>query len=414
VIIVDGLGKRLRRFHPDRPRTLQEAVIGRFRFLRPTEYFWALRDVVFAVARGQTVGIVGHNGAGKSTLLRLIGGVGRPDEGSVRVDGRIGSLLDLGVGFHPELTGRENVFVSGTVCGLTRREMKQRLQAIVDFAELSEFIDSPLRTYSQGMQMRLAFSVATHVDPDVLLIDEVLAVGDMAFQQKCLERIESFKARGCAIVIVSHDVGMIGELCDQALLFDKGRLLLSGPPDAVVRRYVQDMRARTRELTPAHKDDGSGLTVNENRFGSLEVEITGVALRDSGGATVDEIESGEMLSIEMSYRAAEPVAAPIFGITMVADDGTVCFSSSTESDGLTVPDVHGTGSICVRIDRLDLSAGLYHVDVGAYRSDWTHAYDYHWHAYPLRVRAPGGTQGVLRPPHRWSLAPLTTSLDANR
>ena len=177
-VVVQGLGKQFRRYHRDRPVTLKEAVVRGLRQMKPVEQFWALRELSCSVAAGRTLGVIGNNGAGKSTLLRLIGGVGRPDEGSVQVHGRIGALLDLGVGFHPDLTGRENVFVSGVIAGLTRHEVTQRFDSIVAFAELQQSIDSPLRTYSSGMQMRLAFAVAIHTEPEILLIDEVLAVGE--------------------------------------------------------------------------------------------------------------------------------------------------------------------------------------------------------------------------------------------
>src|SRR5215813_734064 len=191
-LIVQNLSKQFRRYHPDRPWTLQEALLQGLRRTRPAEYFWALYEVSFNIAYGRMVGVIGPNGAGKSTLLRLIGGVGRPDKGTIRVHGQIGALLDLGTGFHPELTGRENVFVSGVITGLTRREVRERLDSIVAFAELEAWIESPLRTYSSGMQMRLAFSIAVHVEPAILLIDEVLSVGDHAFQQKSFARIAEF------------------------------------------------------------------------------------------------------------------------------------------------------------------------------------------------------------------------------
>jgi lipopolysaccharide transport system ATP-binding protein len=239
-IIVDGLGKQYRRYHQDRPWTLQEFFQRGLRGLKPVEYFWALRNVSVAVAPGRMVGVIGGNGAGKSTLLRLIGGVGRPDEGGVAVHGRVDALLDLGAGFHPDLTGRENVFISGVINGLTRREVAKQFDSIVAFSELEEFIDSPLRTYSTGMQMRLAFAVATHTHPEVLLIDEVLAVGDLAFQHKCLERIAQFKAEGCTIILVSHDTGLVAKMCDEALWLHGGRVMAHGPADEIASRYIAD------------------------------------------------------------------------------------------------------------------------------------------------------------------------------
>ena len=227
-IVCYGLGKKFRRYHPQRPTTVHEAL-SRFRWMKSTEHVWALRDINFAVQQGSMLGLVGANGAGKSTLLRLIGCVGRPDAGRVEVTGRVGALLDLGTGLHPDLTGRENAILSGVLSGLTRQEVNARFEEIVDFAELAAAIDSPLRTYSSGMRLRLAFAVAAHVQPDILLVDEALAVGDIAFQSKCLERIARLKADGCTIVLVSHDVELIGKLCDQALWLQTGKLAATGP-----------------------------------------------------------------------------------------------------------------------------------------------------------------------------------------
>jgi lipopolysaccharide transport system ATP-binding protein len=237
-IVVHNVGKRFRCYHADAPTTIHETMLRGFRKLLPAKQFWGLRAVSFRVARGRTVGLVGRNGAGKSTLLRLIGGVGQPDEGSIRVNGRLSALLTLGAGFHPELTGRENVIINGVIGGLTRREVSKKFDEIVSFAELEDFIDSPLRTYSLGMQMRLAFSVALHSAPDIFLIDEVLAVGDLAFQRKCLDRIAQLKARECTIILVSHDVSTIAKFCDEAVWLNTGKVAAHGPSRGVVDRYL--------------------------------------------------------------------------------------------------------------------------------------------------------------------------------
>jgi lipopolysaccharide transport system ATP-binding protein len=239
-IEVRGVSRAYRRYSADRAWTWQEAIVRGLR-RAPAETFWALREVSFSIAPGRMVGVVGHNGAGKSTLLRLVGGVGRPDAGQITVRGRIGALLDLGAGFHAELTGRENAYIGGVISGLTRAEVAARFEAIVRFAELEDFIDSPLRTYSSGMIMRLAFAVAAHIEPEVLLIDEVLAVGDLAFQEKCLERIRAFKAGGCTILLVSHDAGQVADLCDEALWLRGGRLAAHGPAAAVAGEYISAM-----------------------------------------------------------------------------------------------------------------------------------------------------------------------------
>jgi lipopolysaccharide transport system ATP-binding protein len=240
-IVVTQLSKTFRRYHPHRPWTFQEALARGVRRIGPVERFWGLRDVSFRVAVGRMVGIIGANGSGKSTLLRLVGGIGRPDSGKVEVHGRIGALLDLGSGFHPDLTGRENALVTGVLSGLTRREVRERFESIVAFAEVEEFIDNPMRTYSTGMQMRLAFATAVHTDPDVLLIDEILSVGDIAFQRKCLDRIAQFKASGCSILLVSHEGSVIQDLCDEAIWLNAGHLMAHGTPAEVVGRYVAYM-----------------------------------------------------------------------------------------------------------------------------------------------------------------------------
>jgi lipopolysaccharide transport system ATP-binding protein len=211
------------------------------RRLHPTERFWGLRGVSFRVAAGTTLGVIGANGSGKSTLLRLIGGVGRADEGRIDVHGRLGALLDLSAGFHPDLTGRENAMMAGILGGLTRREVLDRLDAIIEFAEIEAFIDNPVRTYSTGMQMRLAFSTAIHAEPEILLIDEVLSVGDIAFQRKCLERIGQFKANGCSIIFVSHDADVVKELCDEALWLHAGTVVTHARATETVRRYLEHM-----------------------------------------------------------------------------------------------------------------------------------------------------------------------------
>ena len=405
-IIVQRLGKRYNRYHAERPVTIMEAALSGLRRIRPKEEFWALRDVSFTVSPGQMLGIVGKNGAGKSTLLQLIGGVGHPDEGRVKVNGRIGALLDLGAGFHPDLTGRENAFVSAVVAGLTRREVARRFDSIVEFAELEAFIDNPLRTYSTGMQMRLAFAVAVHTEPEVLLVDEFLSVGDLAFQSKCLQRIDQLKAEGCAIVLISHSADQIQELCDRALWLRKGQVVAYGEPDVVVGEYVVEMRSQTQQRTPKRPPQvtksGVELRVNENRFGSLEIEITDVRL-----LPISEINSGDSLCVEIEYQLEKPIDSPIFSVAISREDGEICFDTNTEAMGQSLPLLEGDGQIKLHLDRLDLSGGKYFVNVGVYEHNWAYAYDYHWHVYPLEIRSPVRDKGILNPPLRWEIGTCT-------
>ena len=236
-ILVKNLGKRFSRYHTAKPTTVMEAALKGMRQIRPIGYFWELRNVSFEVAKGEMLGIIGHNGAGKSTLLQILGKVANPNEGHIKVRGRVGALLDLGAGFHGDLTGRENVFVTGIVAGLSKREVTRHFDQIVEFAELENFIDNPVRTYSSGMMMRLAFSVAVHAYPDILLVDEFLSVGDLSFKTKCLNRIADMKSRGCAIVLVSHDVGQVEQLCDRALWLKHGTVVAYDEPAVVVGKY---------------------------------------------------------------------------------------------------------------------------------------------------------------------------------
>ncbi|MBE9127584.1 MULTISPECIES: ABC transporter ATP-binding protein [unclassified Coleofasciculus] len=402
-IIVQRLGKRFNRYHAEKPVTIMEAALSGLRRMKPVEHFWALRDVSFTVSPGQMLGVLGHNGAGKSTLLQLIGGVGRPDEGRVKVKGRIGALLDLGAGFHGDLTGRENVFVTTVVAGLTRREVARRFDAIVEFAELEQFIDNPVRTYSTGMQMRLAFSVAVHTNPDVLLVDEFLSVGDLAFQAKCLQRIAQLKADGCAIVLISHSSEQIQELCDQALWLRHGQVVAHGEPEVVAGQYVSEMRHQTQQRTPVRPpqltNSGVELRVNENRFGSLEVEIADVRL-----LPVSEIKSGDSLCVEIEYLSPQPIDSPIFSVAISREDGQICFDTNTEVMSVSLPLIQGEGQVKLHLERLDLNGGKYFIDVGIYEPTWAYAYDYHWHVYPLEIQSPVNKNGILSPPLRWEIS----------
>lgn len=412
LIRVSGLGKQYRRYPATRPFTLQEAVARGLRGLQPVERFWALRQISFDVQPGKMVGLLGPNGAGKSTLLRLVGGVGKPDEGSLQVTGRIGALLDLGAGFHPDLTGRENVFINGVISGLTRREVARRFDSIVDFAELEQFMDSPLRTYSTGMQMRLAFAVAVHIEPDVLLIDEALAVGDLAFQQKCMERIARFKADGCTILLVSHDPGLISQVCDEAIWLRGGRLVSHGPAGIVADQYLGEQKNETERRTPrdwptVRTPMGTELRINENRIGSMEMQIVDVRLVGADGRLLQEITAGDPARVEIGYTCPQPIDAPIFGVVVTREDDLVLLDTSTHGQGVKLPTLHGKGTLLLEFDRLDLAAGTYFFDIGVYRQDWAYAYDYHWHAYPLRVQSTDHASGLVLPPHRWQIRDST-------
>ncbi len=401
-IVVEDLGKRFRKHDPDRSWTIQQAVLNGLRGLRPGEQSWGLRHLSFEVAPGRMIGVIGRNGAGKSTLLRLLGGVSRPDEGSVKIRGRVSGLLSLGVGFHADLTGRENVYISGVISGLTRREVSDRFDAIVDFAELHHCIDSPLRTYSSGMQMRLGFAIGIHTDPDVLLIDEVLAVGDVAFQRKCLRRIAQLKAEGHTIVLVSHDAAQVRDLCEEVLWLERGRKVDHGPAAEVVRKYITDVGFETRRRTPStwptlSTTTGVELRVHENRFGSLEMEILDVRLLGLDGAPTAEVSRDDPLHVEFDYLVPAPVQGPIFGISIVDQDGMDCYHTRSDEGGIAPESLGVSGRLAVRIPSVPLLNGNYCVEISACDYNWTFAYDYHRRAYPLRVREPRSREAHPRP-----------------
>ncbi len=365
------------------------------------EKLHALRDVSFKVGPSEMLGVIGANGAGKSTLLRLLGGIGRPTCGEIDLVGRIGALLDLGGGFLGDLTGEENAVLAGVVAGLTRNEVRSRLEEIAHFAELEDFMREPLRTYSSGMAMRLAFSVAIHTDPEVLLIDEFLSVGDLSFQSKCIARIKRLREEGCAIVFVSHGMDQVRQLCDRALWLSKGRVAALDSARAVTTAFESEMNAETLRRTPkdrpATKVGNHVLQMHETRFGSLEAEIIGVDVRP------DVLRSGGSLEVNLRYLARNSVNAPIVVVSITREDGTLCLDTCTESARVDVPDLQGEGGIRFKIERLQLGAGSYFVNVGLFENRWSHAFDYHFQVYQLVITGGEAHRGVIAPECHWEL-----------
>ena len=409
VISVQGLGKKFRRISAKRPLSIKQLFTRRL-FKRRYEYFWCLDDITFEVPRGKMVGIIGPNGSGKSTLLRLIGGVGKPDKGSLEVNGRIGALLDLGAGFQNDLSGRDNIYISGVVAGLKRWEISERFDDIVSFAELESFLDNPLRTYSSGMRMRLAFSVATNIDPDILLIDEILSVGDLAFQSKCLERINRFKHKGCTMLLVSHDTLQVEKFCDAVIWLKNGKVKGYGSPDMITTAYSEEGSNETLRRTPAsltskYTSQNDHLKLNENRFGSMEVEISAVRLMDTYGNPIQSIDSGDALTIEMDYMSHIPAEAPIFGVKILKEDGMVIVEMMLVEGRFDLKVPHQQGVVILDIDRLDLKSGRYFVDVGIFEKNWEYAFDYYYRVYPFQVQSNYHVNGFLAVPHHWSYSP---------
>ena len=386
--------------------------------LTPDETFTALDGVTFDVPRGATFGVIGENGSGKSTLLKLVAGIARPTRGSLRVDGRVSALIELGAGFHPEISGRENVIINGVMLGLSRREVEERFAEIVAFSELEEFIDAPVKTYSSGMYMRLGFAVAIHVEPDVLLIDEVLAVGDEAFTRKCLDKIAEFRRRGRTILFVTHSLGHVEKMCDDVLWLRHGRVSGRGDPKRVIDAYLtyvaggEDALLRSRQLQAAEEAAPAASPGDEpraaggyrpGRWGGREVEITAVRLLDARGRERHVFVPGETLTLALSVSAREPVDDFVFGLGLFAADGTSVYGTNTDLEDFAPRRLEGTGEVRVVLDDLRLVEGSYFVDVAVHRRDGT-PYDYHRGLYSIRVKSRLKDVGLYRPAHRWEFA----------
>ena len=373
----------------------------RLRLRQPKQRHWVLRDTSFAVGQGEMLGMVGVNGSGKSTTLKLISRIIEPTTGSIEVNGRVSALLELGAGFHPDLTGRENIYLNGSIVGLSRKEIASRFDDIVQFAELESAIDIPVRYYSSGMYMRLGFSVAIHADPEILLVDEVLAVGDYAFQTKCLRSVEELKRRGVTIIFVSHDLDAVREMCDRAIWLDGGGVRAEGDPERVVEQYLRGHA--DGELAPQGKN---GKPFRGQRWGSGEIELTDVRFLDANGVAKTCFVTTEPLRVEMSYVAHKRIKNPVFGMAFHSSEGAWINGSNTSTSGYQVGWVEGEGMIAYCLDSLSLLEGTYLFTAVAYDfgGQMPRAYD-HWDKSFL-VRVQGSEQiketlGLVYMPCQW-------------
>jgi ABC-type polysaccharide/polyol phosphate transport system ATPase subunit len=415
--------------------TLKSALISGslLRDLRPEEKFLAINGVSFDVPKGSTFGIIGRNGSGKSTMLKLVAGISRPTTGTVRVEGRISALIELGAGFHPEISGRENVFINGIMLGLSKRDIARRFDEIVEFAELKEFIEAPVKTYSSGMYMRLGFAVAIHVDPDVLLVDEVLAVGDESFTHKCLDKFAEFKRRGKTILLVTHSLNLVERFCDEALWLDAGRVRAQGDPKRVVDQYITDVEkseeahlaaadARQQAIAtgpeaavpaanagaaPGAQEEPApidGFRAVEGRWGSREVEILEVRLSSRGSESGHVFQSGDPLAVALRVRSSGTVQDVVFGVGVFNAEGICCYGTNTDIDGLAPRPFGGEAVVTFSVESLDLVEGTYKLDVAAHRRDG-YPYDYHRLLHTFRVKSRTRDVGIYRPRHSWAFSP---------
>jgi ABC-type polysaccharide/polyol phosphate transport system ATPase subunit len=372
-VTVTGVSKRYRRYH-ERNESLKVALLRRGR-ARYDEY-WALRDVSLEVPAGTTFGLIGANGSGKSTLLKCMARILRPDEGRINVEGKVSALLELGAGFHPELSGRENVYLNASILGLSSKQIDRSFDDIVAFAGLEDVIDSPVKIYSSGMYVRLGFSVAINVDPDVLLVDEVLAVGDEDFQQRCAEKFSDLKADGKTIVLVSHALGSVRNLCDEVAWLEHGHLRAVGEPGNIVDDYVGEVHS-DRER---HEDDGHG-----SRWGSGEGRVDRIELLDADGAPTTSVRTGDAVTVRFHYDVQEPIEKPVFGLAVHRLDGVHVTGPNTRQAG-SVPDrIEGTGTVDLRIDRLLLLPGTYDISASLYDYACLHAYDFRHRSFRFDV-----------------------------
>jgi ABC-type polysaccharide/polyol phosphate transport system ATPase subunit len=418
--------------------TLKSALLSGslIRDLKPDETFTAVRDVTFKVPTGRTLGVIGRNGSGKSTLLKLVAGITKPSEGQLQVRGRISALIELGAGFHPEISGRENVFINGIMLGLTKKEIQRRFDEIVEFAELQDFIDAPVKTYSSGMYMRLGFAVAIHVDPDVLLVDEVLAVGDEGFTHKCLDKFAEFKRRGKTILLVTHSLGLVERFCDEALWMDGGALKALGDPKRVVGAYVTDVEVSEEQQLAAGdaKAQESATTISpdepasavlpdnpmesatgpadmfratEGRWGSREIEIVDVALMGRDGERAHVFHSGEPLDVRLKLRAPVAIEDFVVGIGIFNAEGVCCYGTNTDLEELKAKRIFGDAEAVFSIESLDLVEGTYKLDVAIHKLDG-YPYDYHRLLHTFRVKSRTKDVGIYRPKHAWRFSDAMT------
>jgi lipopolysaccharide transport system ATP-binding protein len=403
VIRVAGVSKRFRRTLPgDRLRTLKSALVGglRTRDLPREETIPALEEVSFEVAPGESFGLIGGNGSGKSTLLKLVAGMLRPTTGELAVDGRVAALIELGSGFHPEISGRENVYINGAVLGLSRRQIDRRYREIVEFSGLADFMEEPVKNYSSGMYVRLGFAVAIHTDPDVLLVDEVLAVGDEAFAHRCIRRIEEFLAAGRTLLLVSHSLDLVAELCDRVLWLDRGHQRLTGDPRRVIDAYRQAVAEEegAEHLAAARANQEAAGEVL--RWGSGQAEITAVRLLGPDGGERYHLQSGDRAAFEIHARAARPLTDFVFGIAVNTPRGFECWGTNTDLEGFVPGELAGDVVVRVTCPALRLAPGEYSVDVAIHARDGA-PYDYRRRAFGFTVTAATGGVGVYFPEHRW-------------
>ncbi len=414
MISVQNVSKLYRLYDSPAGRLKEILLRGRRKYHRD---FWALREIDLEVPTGEAVGIIGRNGAGKSTLLQIIAGVLQPTEGEVRVEGRVTALLELGSGFNPEYTGRENILLSGQILGFSEEEMARRMDVIVQFAELEAFVDQPVKTYSTGMLMRLAFASAIHVDPDVLIVDEALSVGDVYFQRKSLDRMEYFRKAGKTVLFVSHDPGLVQRFCTRALWIEGGRAAMVGEAREVVTAYqafcakLEDQRLHQTAQgggigSPDHEDILRELRLTGSRWGNGRIRFTGVELLNPRGEATWVFKTGESMTIRLACEADADYPAPVFAVDLHRYDGVFIGSiNNFDTHPTPLPLRAGAGSVELHIPNLELSHNVYYLSLKAFTQngapDWSDPADVHNQLYQVNVVTEGVIHGLMKFEAEW-------------
>lgn len=390
-IRVDSLWKNFRLYH-ERNRYLKAAML-RGRRARYEE-FWALQDVSLTVATGATVGVIGSNGSGKTTLLKCLTGIYTPERGSVHIEGNVAALLELGAGFHAELSGTENIYLNGSILGMSKKDIDNKFDSIVEFAGLEQFIDTPVKNFSSGMVVRLGFSIATHVEPEVLLIDEILAVGDQAFQRKSTEKIEQFRRDGRTILVVSHSLGLVQQLCDTVVWLEKGHVKMTGPASDVISEYTGTTYGNFA------REDASSKT----RWGSGEAQITQVTTLDASEQPIDTLSSGDEFRLRLELNSHVRIESPVLRVQMETMSGELVWSTTTQRGTATLRVLDGPAVAMLQIPSLPLADGTYYVSVSITDATGTTEFDHcqHW----AKIHVVGGQPndgGVVALPSSWSI-----------
>jgi ABC-2 type transport system ATP-binding protein/lipopolysaccharide transport system ATP-binding protein len=430
-IVVEDVSKRFR-LQTDRAHSLKELVTRRDRSAG-TDRFWALRDVSLEIPEGSMYALIGHNGCGKSTLLRCIAGIYRPTEGNIGVSGRISTLLELGAGFHPDLTGRENVYMNATILGMGKKQIDRVFDSIVDFAGIEEFIDSPVKIYSSGMYIRLGFSVAVHVDPEILIVDEVIAVGDEEFQRKCFDHLYGLRKQGVTIVVVTHGMGAVETMCDGATWLDHGVVQMSGDAGEVASAYLAMVNRREHEQRLAAAESAAAIAVRTTSAGSEpaeegshqltvedvdpddglapepwlgeDVQILDAYFTDANGDRVKVIPTGAELHLNICYRAHTEVDNPVFGFILHSENDIQIMGTNTKVGNLGTGMLHGDGVVSFVFPHLEVLPGNYDFTIGVNDKYVQHVFDRHPRKYALTVRR--GTRphaiGFVEMPGQWSI-----------